>query len=269
MTEVASSLSPPAASNASTPPAPALASQRVPDSPSADRTRGHSPSMDHRAKSAAEGTDEPQVEVGGNKYSEKQVIDAIAERAQREILDRARPQRPEDYAAKLPESFNPGVGANFELDAADPLYAAARQLAHSKGWSQADFTDLLGVYAAHKVGEAQRTEATRQANLKQLGSAAPARLDAAETFLKAHAGEDGKAFAAFLKAYPSATFLRAIEKLHHAISNQGAASFDQRGRSEPEPQTSIPKFDGGNFSQVRAAQDHAAQVAHILKSFAR
>ena len=69
------------------------------------------------------------------------------------------PAQPDLYKPELPKELN--LPAGMEVKTSDPLYLAVRQMAHDKGWTQADFSAALGVYASIVGHEARRRSRTR------------------------------------------------------------------------------------------------------------
>jgi len=94
----------------------------------------------------------------------------------------------------------------------------------------------------------------RDLNLKQLGAAGPTRIEAVATWLNARAGADGKAVGDFLRQYPSAQIVKALERVMRYQSGQGGADFSQSHRAQQEDPGRIPGYENMNFAQRRAAQ---------------
>jgi hypothetical protein len=232
------------------------ADKRQPENP---RTRGHSPTLDARDQAPPAGA-ERTIKIGGAEYSEQQVRDSIAHKIEQDARKSALPKSPADYQLTLPPAFQAPEGVTFEPDYSDPLYQFARDQAFRRGMDQETFSELYGVYAAAEIAKHQHTHYVREANLAALGSAAPARLDAISTWLTARAGDDGKAMGEFLHRFPAVGMVRAVENLMRQFSGQGGADFSQSGRQQQEQKPNIPAFDGGNFNQVRAAQDASRGV---------
>jgi hypothetical protein len=193
----------------------------------------------------------------GTEYSESQVRDALAHQAEQNVRKRSLPPSPDKYEIKNTPNFKPPEGFKFEWDMNDPGLQAAREIAHARGLDQETFSSLLDVYAANKIGESQKLGTARAAELGKLGSAANVRIDAIETWLKARIGAKAGLFVGQLRNYPVAAMVEGLEDIIRGSSNQGGVDFTQSGRSDPEPKSSVPVFDGSNFAQVRAAQDMA------------
>jgi hypothetical protein len=244
-TDAPRAAAPPAA--AVTPAAPAQQQQ-----PPADRTRGHSPSLDHREKSQAPG--DRMISINGTDYAEQSVLDAMADRAQRQILQDGLPRDPNGYEIKLPEGFKPPEGMQFEFNQDDPALKTFREIAHRRGMDQATFSEALGAFASVKVAELAQTTAARQAQMAQLGSAADTRIDQVATWLKAKVGDKANILVSTLKAYPVASTVEALEGIIRAFSSQGGASFTQSGREGQDDTGKIAGYENMSFTQKRIAQ---------------
>jgi hypothetical protein len=164
------------------------------------------------------------------------------------------PKSEAEYAVKLPGNFQLPQGVTFEFDQNSPELAQARKIALARGMDQETFSDMLGVYAANRISEQQKNAQVREANLAQLGAAGPQRVDAVATWLTAKAGDDGKAVAAFIRQYPSAPIVKAMENLIKQFSSQGGADFSQSHRAEEETGGKIPGYENMNFVQRRVHQ---------------
>jgi cell pole-organizing protein PopZ len=233
----------------------APASQRADPLPPQDnpRARGHSPAQDARAQAQTPPA-EQKIRVGETEYDAQTVADAIAARAEAQSQRATLPASPADYRAELTPNFSPGEGVRFELDQKDPLLAQARELAFAKGLDQSTFSSLLDLYAASKVGEVQRNATMRDVNMKQLGAAAPTRIEAVATWLAARAGSDGKAVGDFLRQFPSSQIVKALERVMQYQSSGGGADFSQSHRAQQEDPGRIPGYSEMNFQQRRVAQ---------------
>jgi hypothetical protein len=165
------------------------------------------------------------------------------------------PKAETDYQIRNSDGFQLPDGVKFEFDKNDPTLAAARKFALDRGLDQETFSSLLDLHVASKVNELMAQARAHDTNLKMLGAAGPSRIDAVATWLKATAGADGTLFANFLKAYPSAPMVKAMENVIRRFSNQGGVNYDQRGRATQEDHAGrIPGYDQMSFTQRRAAQ---------------
>lgn len=188
----------------------------------------------------------------------KRVSELAAFRAEHDIRKNSLPAAPDKYEIKLPVDFKAPEGVNFQFDENSADLKRAREVAHARGIDQETFSDMLGVYAATKIGEQQTFANARNAELAKLGSAAQNRIDAIETWLKARTGTKAETIVAQLKNYPHAGMVEMFEEVIRQFSHQGSAPFSQSGRSTPEPTDGkIAGYDGMTFEQKRAAQDQA------------
>jgi hypothetical protein len=222
--------------------------------PENPRARGHSPAVEQRG--AAPEPAEQKIKVGSAEYSAEELNAAAAHKVETDLRKASLPPSPDKYEAKLPADFKPPEGVTFELDQNSPELKRFRDLAHARGVDQDTFSDMLGVYAATKIGEQQHLATARNAEMNKLGSAATQRIDAIETWLKARAGEKSKITISQLRNYPVAGVVEMFEGLIRQFSNQGGADYSQSGRNNDQPDANkIPGYATMSFEQRRAAQD--------------
>jgi hypothetical protein len=194
-----------------------------------------------------------------DKYWERANKDT-ARLAEYDVRKNTLPKSDTDYELKLPGSFQLPAGTTFEFDKNSPDLAAARKVAHARGLDQETFSDMLGVYAASKITEQTNQAKAREANLAALGAAGPQRVEAIATWLTAKAGDDGKQVGDFIRAYPAAPIVKAMENLIKQFSSQGGADFSQSHRDQAEEGGKIPGYENMSFVQRRIAQmSQAAQ----------
>ena len=203
-----------------------------------------------------------EVTIDGADWSYDQIREAISHRVEFDARRAALPKASNEYQATLPSDFQAPAGVRFEFDAQDPALARAREIALKRGVDQETFSDMLGVYAATKIAEQQRTASLIQANREKLGSAGEARMNSIETWLQARCGAKAKPMMSALRAFPVVETVEAIESLIRQFTNQGGANFTQSGRAEDAPRASIPSLkNGASFASVRAAQDAARPLS--------
>lgn len=174
--------------------------------------------------------------------------------AERVAREQAIPAAPDKYEIKLPDGFKPPEGMQFEFKIDDPAMIEARAAAHEMKLDQSGFSRLLGIYAANKLGELQATNTARDAEMAKLGSTAPQRLEAVETWLKAKVGDKANVLVATMKQYPVASTVEAMEGIMRAFSSQGGAGVTQSGREGEQDAGKIAGYENMNFVQRRAAQ---------------
>lgn len=165
------------------------------------------------------------------------------------------PKDADAYKVELPVDFKMPQGVDFKFDSADPILAQARAMAHAKGWSQQDFSEALGLFAAAKVGEQAQIDSARSAEVAKLGPNASTRVDSVVNWLSGMDSSadkgDAKALAGMLV---TARQVEAFERIITRLTSQGAASFTQSHRVAPDA-NKIPGFETMSFEQRRLAQD--------------
>jgi hypothetical protein len=244
--------------------------------PANSRARGYSPAIEQREAAAARAageappgdqpapspTADPQqppaqgekVRVGEYEVSAEELGTMLQRQAQDDLRRATVPASAEAYEAKLPADLKLPGNQEWRVDARDPSLIAARNLAHSKGWSQQDFSEALGIFASHIAGqEAQLAERSR-AEIAKAGVNAPQRVDAVTRWVRGEVGDvDAKPIVATIV---TDAHLRFYEKIMHQL--EGGTSFSQKHRVAPPDDNHIPGYDRMSFEQRRFAQDQAA-----------
>jgi hypothetical protein len=197
---------------------------------------------------------ERMIRVGNADIAERAITDALAFQAEQNVRKNTLPKTEAEFVARNSENFQLPEGVKFQFDEKDPLLAQARKLALARGLDQETFSALLDLHVASKVGELQNQARARAINLEQLGAAGPQRIDAIAMWLNARAGKDGAAVASFIKQYPSAPLVRALESVIRQMSSQGGADYSPQGRAEQEDAGKIPGYENMSFVEKRAHQ---------------
>jgi hypothetical protein len=201
------------------------------------------------------------IKVGDGEYLESDVQAAIAAKAEADIRKSGQPTTPEGYEVKTTAGFQLPEGvASFQFDMKDPTLAAARKFAMDRGLDQETFSGMLDLFVASKSGELLGQARAREANLQALGAAGPQRIDAVATWLKARAGDDGVLVGNFLKAYPSAPIVRAMETILKRFSSQGIAYSPQHRETVDDNAGKLP----GDYSKKSFTEIRVAQMAQML-----
>lgn len=170
------------------------------------------------------------------------------------------PASPEAYQLALPEGFTAPEGIEVKLDANDPMLKAAQAMAHAKGWSQADFSDALGVVATMKANEAAAYETAKTANLAALGAKGPERIDAVTRWLGANFSE--AEVKPVLATLATTAHVTVFEKIISKLTSQGSGSFRQTGREVETGKVDQATYDKMSFSEKKAyAARHSGQAA--------
>jgi len=165
------------------------------------------------------------------------------------------PSAPEAYEARLPADLKLPGGQEYTFDQNDPSLADARRMAHAKGWSQADFSDALGIFASHHAQQQAMLAERSALEIAKAGANAGARVDAVRRFVTAEMGEqDARQINALIV---TDSMLRYHERMITKLTSQGAASFSQSHRVAPDT-NGIPGYETMTFEQRRQAQDQNA-----------
>lgn len=268
-------ISPTAPTPASGPaPAPPSSPGPRPSAPENPRARGHSPARDRleavraattpsqtpeqRAASAPPATDPPAptagetVKVGDMEVSPAELQEFFRTKGETELRKATLPASPTEYKTDLPANFEMPAGIKVEFDEADPLLTDARNWAHGKGFSQSDFSELVGIYATAKAKEAAFINTAAAAEVAKLGANGTQRVTALETWMR---GMVGDKLASHMRGMlVTADIVKGWELIQQKFSSQGAASFSQAGRDTPDG-NKIPGYDKMSFEQKRYAQD--------------
>jgi hypothetical protein len=162
-----------------------------------------------------------------------------------------------DYKIELPADFVVPQGIEFSLKTDDPAYGHLRKMASEVGLSQEQFSKAIGIYAAQKVGEAQKLQMALAAERQKMGPTGTARMTAVQTFLNAKLGDLA---ASLILPLATEKQVRAYERIMQLVTGQGAADFSGAHRDPPTDGRTggrIPGFESMTFTQRRAAQDAA------------
>ena len=234
------------------------------------RARGHSPARDMREavrppgeapppadQQQAPPADATKFKVGKFEVSEGEIAAMMERQAQDDLRKATIPPTPADYKLALPETLKlPGDG-KYQFDEAGnkASFDAARAWAHSRGFSQSDFSEMMGLYASHHAQqEAALAERSRQ-EIAKAGVNAPQRVDAVGKWITGLVGEaDARPIRATVV---TDAHLRFYEKLMVREVSQGAAAFSTQHRV-PADDGKIPGYEGMSFEQRREAQDRNA-----------
>lgn len=147
--------------------------------------------------------------------------------------------KPDAYKLELPKDFKFPQGApEFKFaDASDPVQGtaitAAREWAHKRGLSQADFSELMSIYAASQVGAEAAVASRAQAERAAMGATAGARVDAIGRWLTATYGD--AAAKPFLQTLVTKAQVEVWESIMSKIVSQGAGNFTNGGKEPPPP----------------------------------
>lgn len=178
-----------------------------------------------------------------NELSTKDAADAVRKNSL--------PQTADAYKIELPADFKAPAGVDFKFDDKAPELAQARAMAHAKGWTQQDFSEALGIFAAAKISEQATIDSARKAEVAKLGATGPARVDSVTQWM------DAQGLGVLKSTMVTAAQVQAWEAHITKLTSQGSASFSQSHRVAPD-QAKIPGYENMSFEQRRHAQDQLA-----------
>lgn len=178
-----------------------------------------------------------------NELSTKDAADAVRKNSL--------PASADAYKVELPKEFVMPSGVEFKFDEKAPELAQARAMAHAKGWTQQDFSEALGIFAAAKIGEEAQINTARAAEVTKLGATGPARVDAVTQWM------DAQGLGVLKSTMVTAAQVQAWEAHITRLTSQGTAPFSQQHRTAPE-QNKIPGYESMSFEQRRHAQEQRA-----------
>jgi hypothetical protein len=238
------------------------------------RARGHSPAVEQREAAAARAAGEPpkapdvdpaappahsveKLKVGKYEVSEAELAGMLDRQSQDDLRKATVPATPQDYKLAIPETMQLPGGVQFKFDEVGnkAAFDAARAWAHNKGFSQSDFSEMLGLYASQEAQQHVALAELSRREIAKAGANGPQRVDAVGRWITGTVGEaDAKPIRATIV---TDAHLRFYEKLMQREISQGGASFSQQHRAAPD-NAQIPGYDKMSFEQRRYAQDQLA-----------
>lgn len=170
------------------------------------------------------------------------------------------PQKPEEYALRLPKNYQAPQGIEFVPNDSDPLLPQARQLMHDidqgRLSGQDAFEQIVGLYAASKVSTQQQITDAKAAEVQKLGANGTARKSAADTWLRAELGDEHGA--EMSKYLFSAKQVEAVEKLIAKARTQGAHSYSNQHRDPDTP----PTLSDSDYEKLTFAEKREYAAKH-------
>jgi hypothetical protein len=143
--------------------------------------------------------------------------------------------KPGEYRLEFGKDFVLPQSTEWRWDEASPLLGQVREFANSAGLTQDQFSRLLGIHAASRIGEDMAFAEARAAEVRALGDSANQRVDAVKTWLKAMAPDHFAGLARVLDMAPSAATVRGLEVLMQRHVSQGSASWSGANREPHIP----------------------------------
>jgi hypothetical protein len=170
----------------------------------------------------------------GLEMTQAELRDLLAHKAAEDSRRALVPASADKYELKLPADLQLPASSQFKLaPLTDPVKGPALRMvaewAHRKSFSQGEFSELLGVYAAAE-SQMQSSLHTAFAREKEaLGATGPVRIDAIGRWMNATFGADAKPM---LATIVSAAQVRIWERIMQKLN--GGGSFTTGGREPPE-----------------------------------
>jgi hypothetical protein len=199
---------------------------------------------------------------GEMEFTEQELRDFLTARGEAELRKASLPQNPSDYRAELPANFEMPAGVEFKIDETDPLLLDARAWAHSKGFSQADFSELVGIYATAKGKEASLYNRAATAEVAKLGANGAQRVTALETWMRGMVGDE--LAGAMRGMLVTEKIVRGWETIQRKFSSQGAAPFTQAHR---EPGQVNGKVSESEYAAMGPAERLSYARSHDQSQF--
>lgn len=221
---------------------------------------------DDAAKPADTAADDATKHKFGDFYlTEAEIRDLAAHKAQEDLRRGQVPAAPDKYRLELPPGLKLPEGVKFDVaNVNDPIKGpglrAAMEWAHKKGFSQGDFSEMLGVYAAAISGEQVMIANAARAERDAMGVTGPARVDAILKWV-------GARYPAALKPVANTLVTGAqvamFEDIVSRFTNPGGSSFSQRGRELPEADGRLPS--GAEGDRIWNSWSYTQQKAYSEK----
>jgi hypothetical protein len=193
---------------------------------------GDAPSGDQPAPPVAQGE---KVKIGQYEVSEQEIGELMAEKAARDLRAATVPANPSEYKLTLPENLTLPGNAQFQFDEAGnkASFDAVKAWAHQRQMSQADFSEMMGLYASHHAAQEAMLAQRAQAEIQKSGPNASMRVDSVVRWIRSEVGDvDARPIAASLC---TDAHLRFYERLMSKVTSQGTAPFSQQHRDRPDP----------------------------------
>jgi hypothetical protein len=217
--------------------------------------------LDPEARAAAAEGQE-RVKVGDVELTPEEIAAAVEHKAAEDSRKLTLPQKPDEYRLELPQDLILPDGIKFEFKPDDPflgpVIAKAREHALEQGWDQAQFSKMLGLYASSQIHQQTMLRDAGAAEVKKLGDAGPARIDALYTWIDATQSPDIAANMKLLLV--NERIVVGFENIMHRQANQGGGNYSHRGRDgETAERVSDAQWDKMTYTEKKEYADRASQ----------
>ena len=193
------------------------------------------------------------IKIGDVELTAQQWADAASHKAESDLRATQVPASAADYKLELPADLKLPEGVAVKIDPNDPIHGsalvAAQNWAAANKLSQAQFSEMLGLYAASSANEAADFAARQRVEFEALGTAGPVRIDAVTRWLNANFGAAAKPL---LATMVTRQHVEVFEKIIGKITNQGSASFTQSHRDHGPTTVSDEAWNTMTYSEKKA-----------------
>jgi hypothetical protein len=195
------------------------------------------------------------IKVGDAEFTETELQELAAFKATEAVRKMALPPAPENYELMLPADLALPEGVSFEFQTEDPILGPvikqAQAFAHANGFTQDQFSGMMGLYAASQAHEQATLRSYHAAEVTKLGPAGSARVDAVTTWMNATVGADhAKALQSMLV---TAKIVEGFEKLIQ--KSIGGGGFSQQHRESQQIGPTGEEFSSWSFAEQREFQN--------------
>jgi hypothetical protein len=187
--------------------------------------------------------------LGDAELSENDVRELLAAKAEKALRATQIPASAEGYQPTLPANLKLPDGITVQIDSKDPAFVDLRNLAHSRGWSQDDFSAVLAIHAAKQAQENAALQTAIKAEIAKLGANGSQRIGALQTWFRSAVGDD--LARALSQSLITAKHVEAFERLATRDMSGGAAPYSQAHR---EPAQGSGKVSDEEYARMSPAQ---------------
>jgi hypothetical protein len=210
------------------------------------------------ADGAAPASTAERFKVGQFDVTEAEVGELMAEKAARELRAAQIPPSPADYKIALPENMTLPGNATYRFDEAGnkASFDAAKAWAHGRGMSQADFSEMMGLYASHHAAQEAKIAEVARAELAKAGANAGQRVDAITRWIRAEVG-DAEA-RPIISTLATSSHLKFYERLMTKQISQGVPSFSQKHRDMEPRGISDEQWSKMSYGEKKSYAERAS-----------
>lgn len=168
---------------------------------------------------------------------------ALSEAARERLA--GRPETAKAYAFKVPETYRGFEDLQKAIDSDSPFMSAARKHLFETGATQEQANELFESYMADRFGTPEALEAQSKAERAKLGEKADTRVEAVNTWIKGHVGDD--LYSEIAAVVTTAAGVEAMEKLMDAtkdksLPNESSGSGSSKAKDPDPMQTAADKL---------------------------